>query len=716
MPFTTSPYKSAMMQLSFETVYGVMGIVSVLAYRFMVSRTQKAGNSKAQSGKSREVADKFEEKSLQTAIDSFEEVSEPEPERNLPEPDSEPDESLPAPIPEPEEPEDELVAEKVPSLAEKRTYRNKFRTSIIAPMMCTALVAYLSIHFDPNVDNASKYESGVETSASNISMETTDVSRLPRSARSKVDIPPMEELTDASLTTGKVFTVKLERQRMHLYTEGDEDYFRSAYYGTIQVGTPAQNFTVVFDTGSGHLVLPSMYCHSSTCAVHNRYRRSASSTAKDIDYDGNLVLPGQARDQITVSFGTGDVTGVFVEDIVCIRGEDMTEETVIEAMAAGQRDNAADLDLLEQEKTTVSERDEGVSASLPQLMQPADASLMRDDPSEASSDLAVAVPDADSTALVVNAADADEEGVLPKGCMKLRFIAATAMSEDPFKSFQFDGVLGLGLEGLSQTPDFNFLEVVANSVADWGGVSQPHTFAVFLAEAFYEDSQITVGGWSRRHLREEIAWNPVEDPEMGHWIVKVKGIRVGNEALSFCAEGCKAVVDTGTSLLSVPSPIFPELYEMLKHRSSLNGDCPVHGPQLHIEFENYTVTIGPPEYARAERRQNFKARPRLFPNSAVNATHTKTKASRADVWCKPTLMTLDLPEPLGPKLFILGEPVLRKYYTVYDAKQKRVGIGRAWHRHTPRSNFHPGDGGEDAMTTPPRVNMFDAFRSRRGLA
>ena len=43
------------------------------------------------------------------------------------------------------------------------------------------------------------------------------------------------------------------------------------------------------------------------------------------------------------------------------------------------------------------------------------------------------------------------------------------------------------------------------------------------------------------------------------------------------------------------------------------------------------------------------------------------------------LMTLDLPEPLGPKLFILGEPVLRKYYTAYDSKGKRIGFSRARH-------------------------------------
>jgi hypothetical protein len=34
-----------------------------------------------------------------------------------------------------------------------------------------------------------------------------------------------------------------------------------------------------------------------------------------------------------------------------------------------------------------------------------------------------------------------------------------------------------------------------------------------------------------------------------------------------------------------------------------------------------------------------------------------------------------LPEPLGPKLFILGEPVLHRYYTVYDWQEKKVPRG-----------------------------------------
>merc|ERR1719188_2539031 len=54
------------------------------------------------------------------------------------------------------------------------------------------------------------------------------------------------------------------------------------------------------------------------------------------------------------------------------------------------------------------------------------------------------------------------------GCAQLRVIAATDMTEDPFADFAFDGVLGLGLPALSQTPEFNFLHSAAFGGA-WSG-------------------------------------------------------------------------------------------------------------------------------------------------------------------------------------------------------------------------------------------------------
>lgn len=288
--------------------------------------------------------------------------------------------------------------------------------------------------------------------------------------------------------------------------------------------------------------------------------------------------------------------------------------------------------------------------------------------------------------------------------MKLRLIAATQMSEEPFKSFHFDGVLGLGLDGLSQAPEFNFIDIIAASAERWGGRT-PHTFAVFLADDAEEESKITFGGWDDDHLTEALSWNPVLDPDQGHWTIRIKSLRIDDEVLDLCNSGCKGVVDTGTSLLAVPVLAFPELYSLLRHPAHMEGHCHGPGPQLHIELETFTITLGPEDYARVERARSQKTRPRWGAQP-----RNVTTQGRSDLYCKPMLMSMDLPAPLGPKLYILGEPILRKYLSVYDAKDKRVGFARA--RHHSKSLRADQTPAPKRELSPPK-SMFDVFRWRK---
>merc|ERR1719298_189 len=117
----------------------------------------------------------------------------------------------------------------------------------------------------------------------------------------------------------------MKRQLYHAVENSDTNgataskvVHKTAYYGKVEVGTPRQPLTVVFDTGSGNLMVPSTYCKSRACTQHKQFDRKMSQTAEDIQADGTHAQKGAARDQITVTFGTGEISGVFFQDDVCI--------------------------------------------------------------------------------------------------------------------------------------------------------------------------------------------------------------------------------------------------------------------------------------------------------------------------------------------------------------------------------------------------------------
>lgn len=95
---------------------------------------------------------------------------------------------------------------------------------------------------------------------------------------------------------------------------------KTAYWGEINMGTPAQTFTVIFDTGSGNLILPSSECESPACAQHKRYNPSTSSSSKRIEHAGGNPSAGveMENDHATITFGTGEVSGKFYEDQFCL--------------------------------------------------------------------------------------------------------------------------------------------------------------------------------------------------------------------------------------------------------------------------------------------------------------------------------------------------------------------------------------------------------------
>lgn len=103
---------------------------------------------------------------------------------------------------------------------------------------------------------------------------------------------------------------KVQEYKLHL-----TDINNSQYVGTIKVGTPPQEFDVIFDTGSSNLWINSDLCEDRACLLHKRFEPEKSSSYVEMDVDMN------------VQFGTGEVNGFLAQDTFRVGPVEVTGQT-----------------------------------------------------------------------------------------------------------------------------------------------------------------------------------------------------------------------------------------------------------------------------------------------------------------------------------------------------------------------------------------------------
>jgi hypothetical protein len=271
-------------------------------------------------------------------------------------------------------------------------------------------------------------------------------------------------------------------------------------------------------------------------------------------------------------------------------------------------------------------------------------------------------------------------------CVEVSIVMAVDMTPMPFRSFNFDGIFGLALSGLALTPEFSFFHSVASSKPK----AAPQ-FGVFLTDSEGEtapQSEIALGGFNAARTLTPLQWAPVAMANLGYWQVAIKEVRIGGKVLDVCKDGtCRGIVDTGTSHLGIPGKHLYDFMDQLSVTTSdAQADCrEVAGEEVEFVLEGeITLGLNPENYMRP-----LSLAPGMSvgsPNgvSGGNATNHAVEGKSKELalfqpeaprTCAPRLMPVNLPDPLGPNLFILGEPLLHRYYTVYDWAEKKIGFG-----------------------------------------
>ncbi|KAL6964575.1 AP4A phosphorylase [Sarracenia purpurea var. burkii] len=103
-----------------------------------------------------------------------------------------------------------------------------------------------------------------------------------------------------------------------------KNYMDAQYYGQINIGSPPQNFSVIFDTGSSNLWVPSSKCiFSIACLFHSKYKHTKSKTYKEI---GKSCV---------IQYGSGSVSGFLSQDNVEVGDLVVKDQVFMEATKEG---------------------------------------------------------------------------------------------------------------------------------------------------------------------------------------------------------------------------------------------------------------------------------------------------------------------------------------------------------------------------------------------
>uniref|UniRef100_A0A8C7HLT6 Gastricsin-like n=1 Tax=Oncorhynchus kisutch TaxID=8019 RepID=A0A8C7HLT6_ONCKI len=223
-------------------------------------------------------------------------------------------------------------------------------------------------------------------------------------------------------------------------------------------------------------------------------------------------------------------------------------------------------------------------------------------------------------------------------------------TNEPGQNFvvaQFDGILGLSYPSISagqETP------VMDNMMSQ--NLLQANIFAFYLTSDGQQGSELSFGGVDNTKYQGQIYWTPVTSQT--YWQIGIQGFQINGQETGWCGQGCQAIVDTGTSMLTAPTQIMGTLMQSIGAQQDQYGQYTVNCNQIN-SLPTLTFTIN---------GVNFP-----LPPSAYIQQNNQV--------CSVGITPTYLPSQNGQPLWILGDVFLMQYYSVYDRTGNQVGFATA---------------------------------------
>jgi len=213
---------------------------------------------------------------------------------------------------------------------------------------------------------------------------------------------------------------------------------------------------------------------------------------------------------------------------------------------------------------------------------------------------------------------------------------------DFFADFPLDGILGLAFQDIAMD---QVIPVFDNMMVQ--KLLAKNQFSFYLSNNVGgTDSAVYFGGVDPTKFTGNFTWARVEFPS--YWLVGMANIKVGSTTVEACLfDYCLTVIDTGTSIIIGPPY---ETNQLISAIGPVNADCSNLKSLPTISFNIGGVDLP------------------LTPDYYVLQVQ-----GSSGMEC---ILGIEASWEITP-LFILGDPFLRAYYSVFDRDTNRVGFAKA---------------------------------------
>jgi saccharopepsin len=225
------------------------------------------------------------------------------------------------------------------------------------------------------------------------------------------------------------------------------------------------------------------------------------------------------------------------------------------------------------------------------------------------------------------------------------FAEATKEPGLAFAFGKFDGILGLAYDSIAVSnvvPPFYYL-------INQGLLDEP-VFAFRVGRSEEDGGEATFGGIDHSAYKGKLTYAPVR--RKAYWEVELNKIGFGEDELEL--ENAGAAIDTGTSLIALPTDIAEMLNTQIGAKKSWNGQYTIDCSKVP-DLPDLILHLGGKPYP-------------------LKATEYILNVQGS---CLSAFTPLDINLPDGSSIWVIGDVFLRRYYTVYDLGRNAVGFAEA---------------------------------------